>query len=147
RDDVMAASRFRIIPSRYLFAAALLLLAMQVGALWALGQPWISASGKILLWSNNPLSPETSQQFADWYALSHIVHGVLFYALLRLTCRKRPFGAKLLIAMGLEIGWEIAGSSPVVIGAYRQQGLAIGYAGDSILNSLMDTLMATLGFL
>lgn len=142
----MTASRFREIPSRALIIA-LLLLAAQAGALWALGQPWISASGKILLWSNNPLSPETSQQIADWYSLSHIVHGFLFYWLLHLTCRKLPFGVKLLIAMGLEISWEIAENTPLVIDAYRKQALAIGYAGDSILNSLMDTLMAVLGFL
>lgn len=131
---------------RYL-AIAGLLLAVQVGTLWALGQPWISASGKILLWSNNPLSPETSQQIADWYSLSHIVHGFLFYGLLKLVCPKLPLGVRLLLAMGLEIGWEIAENTPMVIEAYRKQALAIGYAGDSILNSLMDTLMAVLGFL
>ncbi len=71
-----------VINPRYLAIAALL-LCVQVGTLYALGQPWISASGQILLWSDNPLSPETSQQIADWYSLSHIVHGLLFYALLR----------------------------------------------------------------
>jgi hypothetical protein len=35
----------------------------------------------------------------------------------------------------------------MVIEAYRRQALAIGYTGDSILNSLMDTLMMALGFL
>jgi hypothetical protein len=128
-------------------AIAGLLVAVQVGALWALGQPWISASGRILLWSNNPLSPETSQQIADWYALSHIVHGFLFYWLLKLVCPRLPLGVRLLLAMGLEIGWEIAENTPMVIEAYRQQALAIGYKGDSILNSVMDTLMAALGFL
>lgn len=143
-DDVRRAGG--IIAYRHLTVAALL-LAVQVGALWALGQPWISASGEILLWANNPLSPETSQQIADWYSLSHIVHGFLFYGLLKLACPKLPLGVRLLMAMGLEIGWEIAENTPMVIEAYRKQALAIGYAGDSILNSLMDTLMAVLGFL
>ena len=49
--------------------------------------------------------------------------------------------------MGLEISWEIAENTPMVIEAYRKQALAIGYTGDSILNSLMDTLMMALGFL
>jgi hypothetical protein len=135
-----------VIPNKYLAIAAAL-LAVQVGTLWALGQPWISASGQILLWSGNPLSPETSQQLSDWYSLSHIVHGFLFYGLLHLCCRKLPFGVKLLLAMGIEISWEIAENTPLVIEAYRRQALAIGYAGDSILNSLMDTLMMSLGFL
>ncbi len=141
----MLKTRIGVIPYSYL-AIAGVLLAVQVGTLWALGQPWISASGKILLWSNNPLSPETSQQLADWYSLSHIVHGFLFYGLLKLVCPKLPLGLRLLLAMGLEISWEIAENTPMVIQAYRQQALAIGYTGDSILNSLMDTLMMALGF-
>ena len=140
------ASSNPVIPYRDL-AIAGALLALQVGALWALGQPWISASGKILLWANNPLSPETSQQIADWYALSHIVHGFIFYGLLKFFQPRLSFGVMLLIAMGLEISWEIAENTPMVIDAYRKQALAIGYAGDSILNSLMDTLMMALGFL
>jgi len=142
----MPHSRFSVIDYRWL-ALAGLLLAAQAGALWALGQPWISTSGRILLWSSNPLSPETSQQIADWYSLSHIVHGFLFYALLHFLCPKLPLGARLVLAMGLEIGWEVAENTPMVIEAYRKQALAIGYAGDSILNSLVDTLMAVLGFL
>jgi hypothetical protein len=135
-----------VINTRYL-VIALALLAAQVLTLYLLGQPWISASGQILAWSNNPLSPETSQQFADWYSLSHIVHGLLFYALLRFCCPKLKLGVWLLLAMGLEIAWEIAENTPMVIEAYRKQALAIGYTGDSILNSLMDTLMMALGFL
>ena len=142
----MLKTRIGIIPYSYL-AIAGLLIAVQVSTLWILGQPWISASGRILLWSNNPLSPETSQQIADWYALSHIVHGFLFYWLLKRVFPKLPLGVRLLMAMGLEISWEIAENTPMVIEAYRRQALAIGYAGDSILNSLMDTLMAVLGFL
>lgn len=135
-----------VINTRYL-AIAVALLCAQVGALYALGQPWLSSSGQVLLWSNNPLSPETSQQIADWYSLSHIVHGLLFYAFLRFCCPRLKLGVWLLLAMGLEIAWEIAENTPMVIEAYRRQALAIGYAGDSILNSLMDTLMMALGFL
>jgi hypothetical protein len=134
------------IPNRYLAIAAALLI-VQVGTLWVLGQPWISATGGIRLWSGDPLSPETSQQIADWYSLSHIVHGFLFYGVLKLACPRLPFGVRLLLAMGLEISWEVAENTPMVIEAYRRQALAIGYAGDSILNSLMDTLMMSLGFL
>jgi len=55
-------------------------------------------------------------------------------------------GTRLLIAMGLEIGWEIAENTPFVINAYREQALAQGYVGDSILNSVFDTLSMMLGF-
>ena len=48
--------------------------------------------------------------------------------------------------MGIEIGWEITENTPMVIQHYRQQALAAGYRGDSILNSLSDTLMMSTGF-
>ena len=48
--------------------------------------------------------------------------------------------------MGIEIGWEIAENTPWVINAYREQALAQGYVGDSILNSVMDTVSMAAGF-
>ena len=50
-----------------------------------MGQPLISASGRISLWVGDPFSPETSQQLTDWYSFSHIIHGFIFYWLLRLA--------------------------------------------------------------
>jgi hypothetical protein len=82
----------------------------------------------------------------DWYSLSHIVHGLIFYGLSRLIAPRLPFAARLLLAMGVEIGWEIIENSPAVIAAYRAQALAAGYRGDSVLNSLSDTAMMALGF-
>ena len=87
-----------------------------------------------------------SQELADWYSFSHIIHGFIFYGLLRLAAPWLPLPARLLIAMGIEIGWEIAENSPLVINAYRQQALAAGYTGDSILNSVSDTTMMAAGF-
>lgn len=126
--------------------AAAALVAAQIAVLSLFGQPFLPASGRVLLWVGNPFSPDNSQQLSDWYTFSHIIHGFLFYWLTKLVAPRLPLAARLLIAMGLEIGWEIAENTPMVIEAYRKQALAIGYAGDSILNSLMDTLMMTLGF-
>lgn len=53
---------------------------------------------------------------------------------------------RLLIATGIEIGWEVLENTPMAIRHYRQQALAVGYAGDSILNSVMDTVMMAIGF-
>jgi hypothetical protein len=50
------------------------------------------------------------------------------------------------MAMGIEIAWEITENTPAVIQHYRQQALAAGYSGDSILNSLCDTAMMSMGF-
>ena len=54
--------------------------------------------------------------------------------------------ARLLIALALEAGWEILENSPVVIQRYRDSTVALGYDGDSVLNSLSDVLMMALGF-
>ena len=133
--------------SRLYGLAALALLTFQAGMLHRFGQPWIAASGHILLWVGNPLSPDTSQQLTDWYSFSHLIHGMIFFWLLRWLAPGLPLPVRLLIAMGIEIGWEIAENSPAVIQHYRQQALAAGYSGDSILNSLSDTAMMSLGFL
>jgi hypothetical protein len=96
---------------------------------------------------NNPFSPETSQQLADWYSFSHIIHGFIFFGLLQLFAPRLPVGARLLIAMGIEVAWELTENTPMVIQHYRQQALAAGYNGDSILNSVSDTMMMCAGFL
>jgi hypothetical protein len=127
-------------------AAAVGLLAVQATVLHHLGQPFTAASGKLLLWVGDPRSADTSQQLSDWYSFSHIIHGFIFFGLLRLAAPRLPFAARLLIAMSIEITWEFVENSPRVIQHYRQQALAAGYAGDSILNSLSDTFMMSTGF-
>ncbi len=127
-------------------AIAALLIGLQIAVLHAYGQPFFAASGHLALWVNDPFSRDMSQQLADWYSFSHLIHGFIFYGLLHLAAPRLPLAARLLIAMGGEIGWEIAENSPAVIQHYRQQALAAGYVGDSILNSLSDTLMMSSGF-
>ena len=131
----------------WMFAAgAGLLIGIQVAILHGFGQPWIAASGHILLWVGDPRSPDTSQQLADWYSFSHIIHGFIFFGVTKLIAPRLPFGARLLMAMAVEIGWEALENSPAVIRHYRQQALAAGYVGDSILNSVCDTLTMATGF-
>ncbi|MES2472525.1 MAG: DUF2585 family protein [Pseudomonadota bacterium] len=127
--------------------AAGALVALQVAVLNWLGQPWIAQSGRILLWAGDPLSPDTSQQISDWYSFSHLIHGFAFYGLLHLLFPRLPVMTRLLIAIGAEVAWEIAENLPMVIQHYRKQALAAGYVGDSILNSVLDTVMMALGFL
>jgi hypothetical protein len=127
-------------------AVAAGLVALQAGTLSLMGQPLLAAAAPFRLWAGNPLGPDNSQQLTDWYSLSHVVHGLIFYGLSRLIAPRLPFAARLLLAMGVEIGWEIIENSPAVIEAYRSQALAAGYRGDSVLNSLSDTAMMALGF-
>jgi hypothetical protein len=132
------------IPAWSYAMAAAVLVAVQVAVLHQLGQPFIG--GHILLWVSDPFSPDTSQQLTDWYSFSHIIHGFIFFWVLKLVAPRLPLPARLLIAMGIEITWEITENSPAVIAHYRRQAIAAGYVGDSILNSVSDTVMMSAGF-
>jgi hypothetical protein len=84
---------------------------------------------------------------ADWYSPSHIVHGFLFYAALAWLWGKAPIGRRFLAALLVEAAWEIAENTPIIIDRYREATMALGYSGDSILNSASDIAMMALGFL
>ena len=84
---------------------------------------------------------------ADWYSLSHIVHGLLFYAALWLVWRRAPVEWRFLAALFIEASWEVVENTPFVIDRYRTATAALGYTGDSVLNSMSDILMMCLGFL
>ncbi len=128
-------------------ALTLLLVVAQAAILYAIGQPPICECGRIVLWQGDVTGPENSQQVTDWYTPSHVIHGFLFYALARLLLRRAPLSARLLLAVAIEVAWELAENSPPVIERYRQQALAQSYVGDSILNSVMDTVAMAAGFL
>ena len=91
-------------------------------------------------------SSENSQQLTDWYTFSHIVHGLLLYAVLWLVGRRWPLGIRFLIAMGVEVGWEILENTDYIINRYREDTAALNYYGDSVVNSVGDYLAAMLGF-
>jgi len=121
-------------------------IAIQAGVLFWLGQPPICTCGYVKIWEGVVLSPGNSQHLADWYTPSHIIHGILFYLLAWLMFPRWSVLQRLLLATGLEVGWEILENTPWVINLYRKQALAQGYTGDSIINSVMDTFSMILGF-
>ena len=127
-------------------AAALLIMVATASILLLMGRPPICTCGTIELWVAEANSSKTSQMLSDWYSASHIVHGLLFYAGLWLIFRKWSVETRFLTALVIEVSWEIAENSPWVIEAYRKQALAAGYTGDSILNSLSDTVAMMTGF-
>lgn len=88
-----------------------------------------------------------SQHVIDWYTPSHVLHGLLFYGLLWLTLRRWSVAARLVVAAGIEVAWELLENSPIIIDRYRAQTAALGYEGDSIANSVADVASCVLGFL
>lgn len=114
--------------------------------LW-MGRLPLGPDGRFGLWETNIWSSENSQRFADPYSFSHIVHGLLFYGTLWLVARKVPVRHRLIMAVLVEAGWELLENSPLIINRYREATIALGYSGDSVLNSTSDILMMSLGFL
>lgn len=131
---------------RTMLACVLGLFAVQGFLLWWFGQPAICECGYIKWWEGVVLGPGNSQHLTDWYTFSHVIHGFLFYWLLTLVAPRLPVAARLVLALGIEAGWEVLENTPWLIEHYRQQALAQGYVGDSILNSLADTLAMVAGF-
>lgn len=135
------------IPLRTYVLLAAAIVTMQALALLAMGQPPICECGYVSLWQGAVSSPENSQQLSDWYTYSHVIHGFGFYLLLWLVAPRSPVGMRFVAAVALEAGWELFENTPFIINRYRESALAQGYFGDSIVNSVSDSLAAALGFL
>lgn len=114
--------------------------------LHGMGRVFFCTCGHIRLWAGGVHTPDNSQQLSDWYSFSHMIHGMLFFAALWFLARRVPLLWRLAIAVVVECGWEILENSPIIIDRYRAATIAIGYTGDSILNSLSDVAMMALGF-
>ena len=50
------------------------------------------------------------------------------------------------MALLVEAAWEVIENTPFVIDRYRTATAALGYTGDSVINSLSDIAMMILGF-
>jgi hypothetical protein len=127
--------------------AALLTLVAAAAILLAMGRHPICTCGTVDLWVGARDSPKTSQMLADWYSFSHIVHGLLFYGALWLIARRWPLEWRFAVALLVEASWEVIENTPFVIDRYRTATAALGYSGDSVLNSVSDIAMMVLGFL
>jgi hypothetical protein len=111
------------------------------------GRSLLGPDGRFGWWDGDIWSSENSQRVADAYSFSHIIHGMLFYGFLWLVMRRTPLEVRFLIALLIEAGWELLENSPFIINRYREATIALGYVGDSVLNSVSDVGMMAIGFL
>jgi hypothetical protein len=114
---------------------------------FAMGRIWICKCEYVLLWYGNTNGSGNSQHITDWYSFSHFIHGMLFYGFLFIFAKKLPMRTRFIIAVLMEAIWEIFENSTYTINRYRTETAALDYYGDSILNSVVDIVTCSLGFL
>ena len=133
-------------PTGKVLAATLFLLAAAAAAEFAMGRhPW-GTGGVPGIWSGDINSEHNSQFLFDPYTLTHIIHGVLLYAVVALAFRQSSLASRLLIATALECGWEVLENTSFIIDRYRAETVSLNYYGDGVLNSLGDIVAAIAGF-
>jgi len=109
------------------------------------GRLWICACG-FRLWSGNICSSENSQQFLDPYSFTHVLHGIAFFIALKLLLPRLGKWWRLALAVAIEAGWEVLENSNFIIDRYRAATAALGYQGDTVVNSLGDISCCVLGY-
>ena len=114
--------------------------------LWAEGRMLLCSCGEFRFWVGDTCSSNNSQQLFDPYSFTHILHGILLFWVVALLWRKRPL-TQLTLALALEAAWEVFENTSFVINRYRAETAALGYTGDTIVNSLGDLTCALVGFL
>jgi hypothetical protein len=140
RETFTRKSRTLLLAGAAVLAAAAFELRMQ-------GRQWFCGCGRLRLWVGEAWGAETSQQLFDPYTFTHVLHGLAFAGLLALLLPRVERRTRLLFAVSAEALWEVVENTEFVIRRYREATAALGYTGDTIINSLGDVLACALGFL
>lgn len=132
--------------SRHVWGTAVMIVLGAV-VLRAMGRVWSCREGDLRPWSFDIWTPHNSQHLVDPYTITHVLHGIALYGLLWLLLRSVLSASdRGLIAVGLEVAWEIGENTPAVIERYRETTLALNYYGDSVVNSVGDTIAFVGGY-
>jgi len=116
-------------------------------ALRAEGRLLICSCNRFLIWVGDICSSSNSQQLFDPFSFTHILHGFLLFWIISLLFRRMSPEWQVLLAVLSEAAWEVFENTPFVINRYRTETAALGYEGDTVVNSLGDLLCAFVGIL
>ncbi len=130
-----------------LTVATLFIVVALILLLHAEGRRFLCACGHFAVWVSDWCSSNTSQQLLDPYSFTHVLHGFLFFWLMTLLFKRMPRGWQFWLALLLESVWEVFENTNFVINKYRTETAALGYQGDTIVNSLGDLACCLIGFL
>ncbi|HKO61438.1 MAG TPA: DUF2585 family protein [Pyrinomonadaceae bacterium] len=131
----------------WLVAGLLLLFVVTALLLRLEGRLWICACGTIKFWVGNTCSSDNSQHLLDPFAFTHVLHGVAFYWVIGWVGVRLRSTWQILLAIAIESAWEVFENTSFVIDRYRTATAALGYTGDTVVNSLGDILCCLAGFL
>ncbi len=109
------------------------------------GRIWACACGYILFWAGDIHSADSSQHLFDPYTFTHVIHGFMFIGLTHLFWPRLTEAWKVSIALSVEALWEMIENTTFIIERYRSDTIAVGYTGDTILNSFADILACAIG--
>jgi hypothetical protein len=133
--------------SPWWIAAIVLTISATAFLLYAQGRNLICTCGRVQVWFGDAWASGTSQHFLDPYSFTHLLHGFVFCWLILWLLPRWQFGWQLWLAVAVESAWELFENSEFTIHRYRQQTAALGYAGDSVVNSLGDIAACAFGFI
>lgn len=111
------------------------------------GRLWICACGKVLPWSGKVCSADNSQHFLDPYSFTHVLHGFLFFWLITWLAPRLNSNWQLMLAVAVESLWEVFENTSFIIDRYRSETAALGYQGDTVVNSFGDIFCCLVGFM
>ena len=131
----------------WLIASLLLVLVVTAFALRFEGRLWICACGTIKLWVGNTCTSDNSQHILDPFSFTHVLHGVAFFWIIGWLGARLRSSWQVVLAIAVEAAWEIFENTSFVINRYRTATAALGYTGDTVVNSIGDILCCLAGFL
>ena len=131
----------------YVAVSGFLIALIMAFALRLEGRLLICSCNRILFWVGDTCSSNNSQQLFDPYSFTHILHGFLLFWIISLLLRGVAPRWQMSFALLCEAAWEVFENTPYVINRYRTETAALGYTGDTVVNSLGDLLCAFVGIL